>query len=231
MTNTLLPPPLPIAEAIERDVTTDPRLKSVHSIRQYRSDLLHFEAWRNGRALTKSLVEDYAAALHREGYAPASINQRLAAVRWWVRRLIDHAEDDLEDTPKTRKEIRRASRVLIVRGVTGQRPPRGRYLSPEEIKSLLDVCASDPAPAGARDGAMFAVALSVGLRQGDITSLQMEDIRNNTGESCDLVVHGKGDRVDTLYLYKGGTSASWHGLHCAGRTPATSFAPSARTIR
>src|SRR5690242_8767427 len=67
----------------------DPRLVSKHTTRQYKSDLLVFEAWRGDRPLTKTLVEAYAAQLRAEGKAPSTINQRLAAIRWLARKTSD----------------------------------------------------------------------------------------------------------------------------------------------
>jgi integrase len=212
-----------MAEAITQAVETDPRLISRHSRRQYRSSLLEFETWRDGRLLTKTLVEEYAAALQKQNYAPDSISQKLSAIRWWTRKLIDHAEDQMEDGPEKQADIKRASRVLLVRNVKGARPPRGRYLSPEETKELLDACAADTSPAGVRDAALIAVALSCGLRRDDLTTLRMEDIKGHTGDSCDLVIHGKGNRVDTLYLYNGGYKRLRAWLMLRGSDPGRVF--------
>ena len=211
-----------VREAIDYALTHDPWLKSPRTVTQYRSHLHGFEAYRAGRTLTKSLVMDYAASLQKAGYAPRTVNQRLAAVRWWVRKLIDRADDHGE---LSEEDSRLASKVLTIRDVKGSRLPRGRYLSREEQSALLNACASDPSPAGARDSAMIAVALSVGLRRDDLTTLTLENIRNNTGESCDLVVHGKGDRVDTLYLYNGGYKRLMTWLTVRGQDSGRIFTP------
>src|SRR6476646_7797825 len=71
----------------------DPRLISKHTTRQYKSDLLDFDTWRAGRPITKTLVEEYAAKLQAEGKAPNTINQRLAAIRWYARKIADLAID------------------------------------------------------------------------------------------------------------------------------------------
>jgi integrase len=185
--------------AIDKAVISDPKLKSRHTITQYRSNLHDFVQWLDGRALTKTLVEEYAAELQKALYAPATINQRLASIRWWARKALDVAEDLLPDTPDNRKRIKQAARVLAVEDVKGKRLPRGRYLSQAEQSELIAACG--PGPAGTRNAAMIAVALSVGLRRDDLTTLQMENIKKITPESCDLVVHGKGDNVEELYLY------------------------------
>lgn len=218
-----LTPLSPLQQTIIRAIEADPRLKSPHSIRQYRSDLLSFESWRAGRGLTKTLVEEYASHLQKQDYAPATINQHLTAIRWWASKVLDVAEDRLPDTPEARQTIKRAARVLTVENVKGQRPPRGRYLTKEEQNTLLAACTSDPSPSGVRDAAMIAVALSVGLRRDDLTTLEMSAIKNITEDSCDLVIHGKGDRVDTLYLYNGGFRRLMAWLSVRGNAPGRVF--------
>jgi site-specific recombinase XerD len=220
-----LTPLSPILATIVQAIKDDPRLKSPLTITQYRSHLVRFEEWRDGRPLSKSLVEAYAAELQRAGYKPATINQRLTVVRWWARKVIDQAEDHLEDTPQARRELKRAARVLTVGNVRGERPPRGRYLTQEEQRELLSACQSDPTPAGVRDTAMIAAALSVGLRRDDLTTLTMDAIKNMAEDGCDLVIHGKGDRVDTLYLYNGGYKALRAWLYVRGQAPGQVFTP------
>src|SRR5688572_31536591 len=102
-------------ETIERLLRDDPRLISKHTVRQYRSDLLAFDAWRNDRPITKTLVEEYAAHLQAEGKAPSTINQRLAAIRWYARKIADLAADYREDP----EIARHAVRVATVRDVKG----------------------------------------------------------------------------------------------------------------
>lgn len=77
----------------ERELRRDPRLKSEHTWRGYRRDLLAFEEWREGRLLSKLLVEQYAAKLQEQGKSPNTINRALAAVRRWARRLGDLTGD------------------------------------------------------------------------------------------------------------------------------------------
>ena len=55
---------------IERELQRDPRVTSENSRRAYRGDLAAFEAWRQGRPLTKLLVEAYAAGLREMKYWP-----------------------------------------------------------------------------------------------------------------------------------------------------------------
>src|SRR5687768_7589075 len=98
-------------ETIEKLLRDDPRLISKHTTRQYRSDLLKFNAWRDDRPITKTLVEEYAAHLQMQGKAPNTINQRLAAIRWYARKIADLAADYAGDE----QVIKHAARVATVR--------------------------------------------------------------------------------------------------------------------
>jgi len=80
-----------LPDAITQELGRDPSLKSDHSKRAYRADLAAFERWRSGRPITRLLVEQYAAELQALGLSPNTINRRLAAIRWWARRLVDLA--------------------------------------------------------------------------------------------------------------------------------------------
>ena len=212
--------------AIETALHSDPRLKSRHTTRQYLAGLRDFEIWRDGREMNKLLVEVYLSHLQNAKYAPNSINQRISAVKWWARKVEDIAADHADD-PRAARVAKQAARILTVRGVKGKRLHRGRNIPREERDALIAVCKADTSPAGVRDAAMIAVAVSVGLRRDDLTSLQMGAIQNESGQSCDLVINGKGDRVDKLYLY------DWHGGYTAlrawltlrGDAPGTVFCP------
>src|ERR1700682_2731621 len=81
-------------DRVERELLLDPRLQSRHTRRAYLTDLKAFERWRNGRTLTKGLVEEYAVHLYQIDLSPNSINRALASVRWWARRLADLAYEE-----------------------------------------------------------------------------------------------------------------------------------------
>jgi len=113
----------------ERELQRDPRLKSEHTKRGYRRDLLAFEEWRDGRPMTKLLVEEFAAELQAQGKSPNTINRNLAAVRWWARRLGDFAFETPELDPDRRREIvTQTARVASIKDVRGQRQQKGRHL-------------------------------------------------------------------------------------------------------
>src|SRR5215216_1135460 len=178
-------------EKVIQLLETDPRLISKHTTRQYRSDLLAFDAWRNGRTITKTLVEEYAAKLQAEGKAPNTINQRLAAVRWYARKIADLAADYAGDE----ELVRQAARVAQVRDVKGERPQKGRHIEQGELSALIDTCTSDASPAGIRDAAIIALAWSTGLRRDEISRIELHELVNKTDDSLDVAILGKGGKV------------------------------------
>jgi len=70
------------------------------------------------------------------------------------------------------------------------------FLSPEEVEGVLT--ATDRATlTGRRDHAILLLLARLGLRAGEIVSLELDDIRWRAGE---IVVRGKGRMVDHLPL-------------------------------
>jgi integrase len=187
---------------IERLLENDPRLISKHTTRQYRSDLYSFETWRNGKPFTKTLVEAYAAHLQSEGKAPSTINQRLAAIRWYARKLGDIALDYGNDE----EMAKHAGRVALVEDVKGERPERGRHIDQGELFALMQACNKDQTPAGTRDAAIIALAWSTGLRRDEISRIQLSDL-SPTDDGLDIEVIGKGGKRRKVYINDGALSA------------------------
>jgi site-specific recombinase XerD len=70
------------------------------------------------------------------------------------------------------------------------------FLSSEEVERVLKTT-DQSTPSGRRDHAILLLLARLGLRAGEIVSLQLDDIRWRTAE---IVVRGKGRRVDPLPL-------------------------------
>jgi site-specific recombinase XerC len=60
--------------------------------------------------------------------------------------------------------------------VPGSRLPAGRNVEHDELTALLAVCAADPRPAGARDGAIIALAYLSGGRRAELAGLHVANI-------------------------------------------------------
>jgi site-specific recombinase XerD len=205
-------------EIVKSLLENDPRLVSKHTTRQYESDLLKFEQWRAGRPLTKTLVESYAAHLQGENKAPATINQKLAAIRWYARRIADHALDYAGD-----KELaEHAARVATVEDVKGERPEKGRHIAPGELSALLQACKDDKSPAGIRDAALISLAWTTGLRREEISRIKLQDL-TRTDEGIDITISGKGQKVRTVFIDDGALSYLLDWLDTRGTDPGRVF--------
>jgi site-specific recombinase XerD len=70
------------------------------------------------------------------------------------------------------------------------------FLSPEEVESVL-TSTDRSVPSGRRDYAILLLLARLGLRAGEIVSLELNDIHWRAGE---IIVHGKGRMLDQLPL-------------------------------
>jgi integrase/recombinase XerD len=205
---------------IETLLQSDPRLVSYHTKRQYRSDLIQFEEWRGGRTITKILVEAYAAELQGGGYAPNTINQKLAALRWYARKIADLAVDYLHNEELAKD----AARVMLVKDVKGKpQDLHGRHIETWELRELLKVCSRDKnRAAGARDAALFATAWATGIRRDIFTLMEMSDLKK-TEDGYDLQYIGKGQKSNTAYITNGAADALTDWIRIRGSAPGRVF--------
>ena len=188
-------------DRIEYELSRDPRLKSERTFAGYRHDLQRFYEWRSGRPITKLVVEEYAAHLQDEGKSPNSINRALAAIRWWARKLVDLAYEDVTLTQTQREAvIAQAARVAQVDDVRGKREKPGRWIASVEEQAIFAVCAKDRlkdgrrSPAGVRDATIFTLAGNTGMRRFEIVGLRVGDITQAHGKWWEVLVRGKGDK-------------------------------------
>ncbi len=130
-----------------------------------------------------------------ERYAPSSANHRLAALRGVLK-----AAWNLGQIPT--EEYHRAINLPPIRG---ESLPRGRALSPGEIRMLFHVCAQDPKAAGARDAALLAILSGVGLRRSEAVALDLRDYDIETGALTTR--SGKGNKARVGYASRGAKAA------------------------
>ncbi|MHB1317851.1 MAG: tyrosine-type recombinase/integrase [Anaerolineae bacterium] len=174
--------------------------------RGYRSALTDFEAWRDGRRMSKTTLEEYASHLMAKGLKPGTVNHRLAALKWWARRLADLAAEAPTMDPDRRQDLMaQAERAATVRGVRGDSEMVGRHVTDGEIRALLSAALAQDGPTAIRDAAMLALAFGAGLRRSEMCALQLEDvIPLERPLGYDIHVrHAKGGKVRTVALYGG----------------------------
>ena len=165
-------------------------LTSASGQRTYDHAIREFVAWYCSEprlAFNRTVVLRYRIHLEQRGYAPATINLRLAAVR----RVAYEAADAGLLSPELAAGIRR------VKGVRRIGVRLGNWLTPDQGRRLLDY-ATPSTPRGLRDHAMVAMLIGCGLRRAELLALRLESIqqREDHWVIADLV--GKGGHVRTV---------------------------------
>ena len=150
-----------------------------------------------------------------ERYAAATANKMLSALRGVLKTAWHLGLMTAEDCQRARS----------VRNVGGSVLPAGRALTAGEIEALLNVCANDPTPAGARDGALIAVLRAGGLRRAEVCTLALADY-NPADDS--LTVRGKRNKQRIVYLIGGAVEALSDWLAYRGSGPGPLFCPVAK---
>jgi len=165
-------------------------LTSASGQRTYDHAIREFVAWYCSEprlAFNRTVVLRYRIHLEQRGYAPATINLRLAAVR----RVAYEAADVGLLSPELAAGIRR------VKGVRRIGVRLGNWLTPEQGRRLLE-CAAPSTPRELRDHAMIAMLIGCGLRRAELLALRLESIqqREEHWVIADLV--GKAGHVRTV---------------------------------
>jgi integrase/recombinase XerC len=158
---------------------------SAYTVKSYREDLtqaLEFFRDKAGirakepRQVSTRNVRAYLAWLHEQKYSKATIARRIAAVRSWFRFLC--RQGTVEVNP--------------VDGLRGPRQDKNLplFLSEDALSRLLETPPSGT-PLGLRDRAILETLYSAGLRVGELTGLNIEDVDLDAGLAT---IRGKGKR-------------------------------------
>lgn len=193
--------------------------------RAYGRNLVAFETWRAGRALTKTLVEEYAQELLHAGRAQSGVNRALSAIRWWSRRVADLAYEDATLTDDDQRRVAdNALRVTSVKAIKGEDTTTGRAITTGEIGALLATCAADTSAAGTRDAAIVAILYSTGIRRQELAGLQLADLTPGDDNGMVAIVRkSKGRKTRDAYLYNGALDALRAWLVIRGSAPGAIF--------
>lgn len=194
----------------------------------YKTDIANFDAWRAGRLLSKSTVEQYANAMLGQGQAVSTVNRRLAAVRWLARQLREQSLDDRSLSATVAAELaRQAERVVevpSVRDANANKPAAGRYVKFAEFDAVLRCCVADNSPAGYRDAALLLTAYSTGQRVSELAALSMSSVTFGAGY-VKLEVFGKGGKLRKNWLADGAAGLLDDWLAARGKSAGSLFAP------
>jgi integrase len=165
-------------------------LTSASGQRTYEHAIREFVAWYCSEprlAFKRTVVLRYRINLEQRGYAPATINLRLAAVR----RIAYEAADAGLLSPELAAGIRR------VKGVRRIGVRLGNSLTPEQGRRLLEATTLS-SPRELRDQAMVAMLIGCGLRRAELLALQRESIPQPEEHWVIADLVGKGGHVRTV---------------------------------
>jgi integrase/recombinase XerC len=177
---------LKIAELVDEylRVLNAERGASAHTLRAYRRELHDFAAWLHGHhaRLTVSRIEhthirSYLGTLYDRGLSKASAARALAAIRSWFKWLarahhIEQNAASLVSTPRLPKHLPRVPSI-------------------EQLNRAVDTALDDGSSWPARDKAILEMLYGCGIRNAELTTLDLDDI-HWANEA--ILVRGKGQK-------------------------------------
>lgn len=151
--------------------------------RAYQTDLSHFVGFMGTPDLSAVRREDiyrYRARLVEQGYAPATVNRRMSAVRQLFGEAVRHGLIDSNPAE----------------GVKGYKS-EGNYSTTkcpteDQVRALLNSLEGD-SPLDRRDRAMVYLTATLGLRRDEVTRLTVDSLVEDQGVWC-LEIRGKGNK-------------------------------------
>jgi integrase/recombinase XerC len=165
-------------------VLANERGASTHTLRAYQREIENFVAWmqESYAGLTVDIIEHthiraYLGALYERGLSKASAARALAAIRSWFKWLarkghIEQNAASLVSTPKLPKHLPRVPSI-------------------EQMNRVVDSVRDDAASWPARDRAILEMLYGCGIRNAELTGLNLKDI-HWANEA--VLVRGKGQK-------------------------------------
>jgi integrase len=156
----------------------------------YGKALDDFFDWREGQGrppFTRASVQAHRVELQTRGYAPSTINQRLAAIRKLAREAAANGLLDAET----------AAAIDQVPGIRQQGNRAGNWLTKEQAESLINLPDATILK-GKRDRAILAMLVGCGLRRAEATSLTVADIQQRDNRWVLVDLRGKHGRIRTV---------------------------------
>jgi site-specific recombinase XerD len=185
----LVKPPISAAEKKIIEMVVD-GLPSENSRRAYQRHLEEFFVWHQEQdrpALNKALINRYVKTLRERKLSPATINQKLSAIRKFA---TESEDNELIDSGT-------ANGIRAVKGVPLRGSRTGNWLTKAEAQQWLN--APDVSTLkGVRDRALLAVLIGCGLRRAEAALLSFSHIVQREGRWAIVDIVGKRDKMRTV---------------------------------
>lgn len=150
----------------------------------YARCLAAFARWLNGRAVDYDNTLNFREHLVKAGDSPQSVNQHLAAIRFYAKQTVKRKEQPAEW----------AQSVCAVENLKIKGRKLGNWLKKAEAERLLN--APDTThPQGVRDRAILGLFIGAGLRRSEICNLQVKHIERRDGRWVLVGIEGKHGRT------------------------------------
>lgn len=165
-------------------------LDSPNSRVMYERALTDFLSWYQDQrktGLTRAVVNEYKDHLRNLKYAPASINQKLSAIR---KLAVEASYNGLMDGQM-------ALGVKEIKGVKTAGVRIGNWLAKDQAERLIN-STDRTTLKGLRDRAILAVMIATGLRRSEVASLTFDHIKQREGRWVIVDLVGKGNRIRTV---------------------------------
>ncbi len=185
MSSTAAKPSSAAGELVEAylGVLANERGASAHTLRAYRRELRSFAAWLAGHGkgrvdrIEHTHIRAYLGTLYERGLSKASAARALAAIRSWFKWLAraGHVEQNaasLVSTPRLPKHLPRVPSI-------------------EQMNRVVDSVGDDAASWPARDRAILEMLYGCGIRNAELTALNLDDIH---WANDAILVRGKGQK-------------------------------------
>ncbi len=176
-----------LLDAYVRHLVAEKNL-SPFTLRNYRSDLLHFARYLEDEEGVPVLEADrmmarrYLGALKESGMATASLTRKVSTIRSFYRFLV--REGKTESTPLTGIVAPKRERKLPT------------ILSKDDLDTLIE-SADETTPVGLRNRAILEMMYASGVRLSEIVGL---NLRNIDLDERTVVVRGKGNKERMVLL-------------------------------
>jgi integrase/recombinase XerC len=171
----------PVEKAIDKFLhSLQQRNASVHTIKAYTGDLGNFSAYlgpRNWRSIDHLTIRGFLSHLYEKDLSKTSVARALAAVRSFYKWLaqegvVEQNPAALVSTPKLPKKLPRVPTI-------------------EEMNIVLDGQMPEIASFPERDRIMFELLYGCGIRNSELTGINLDDIRLSSEA---ILIRGKGKK-------------------------------------